>query len=591
MKFFLNVGSVVLAVGACAPVLNVSPTVRISVDFSTEQSSELAASLTATSAEGLEEFPILSAQSAPAPSLCLVVNVTGSGIPNYFAQMSGERCDRSFPGLGFTTNTFSWGDKVSIDSVGYGKRRFDLVGIPRSFFGGSCPSSLGVAQAGTVMQLVADGVNYAFPPSASGWVHLGTQYLEIIPGSNQVSLSVEEFAGALVGRSYDCASYGTFPQPSVQGFVETYSRSTFLDARCPDTADSIRVLSQDNKLVASQACDPKTQRAFIPEIPVSDYEYKAGQAGWFFPRFFVGAYMGSLKLAGSTLRLKPKTGMLFSPVSDVAGNEWRMPGSQVSAGSLVSGDTNKIELSLTHDVLGQRRVELGMSGWGLWDGHDASESVGDAEDAARADQVVRFGVLAKIDGAGMVGVESCQNQVCSEGLELSALGPVSGVELVGAAQAPKLISFTINGGVLLRNFLSLMPGTSTGDAFASVASSQPQPWGDQDRSFFPKATFSDLYVVRSQGGSDRRRGSGFEARAQLLLAARGVAEDDPEKTLIYRSPDSGRNWYLVASLADDAEVLDLQAITHDGLRLFVILSRHSDGSLRLLVESATSLGF
>jgi len=586
---------------SCAPTAFVSPSISLDLNIQSSESDQQSNLVAASLEVDGDELATLSPKAFHVSELCLVVSATGSGITRDFADTSANSCDNAFPGVGQLSQVFKLGEQPEID-VTHGQRRFDLIGFYKSYFGESCPSKIEVQNSGTAAaKLNVDGKVFDFPTGANTPISLASTVHQLQPGKNSIGLQVKKSQSTfIVGMQFGCRNFQIFPTPNVQGFVDTGIKEMFFDVECPLDASHIKVSSSGGAVSALAECSTSTGRAVVKQFAMTSDEITASAYGWYYPQVNVSAYAGSVKVDSRKMKVKIDDNSLYKPLStmvfgDPNARDFSIPINDPNDKFLLESVNADKVVFYGSEIANKdyTRYEVGLNQDTLWDG-DAPVAIADTSTKIFDSSVIKkSGYFVSLDGAGKIAIQKCLGTSdCSTDWAgvLSDRSPASipTAEIFGTANQIKILSVVQSGGSVIAELLRSSSQSWMPEGYAEA---DKEVWADENH-FYPAWQDADVAFVKTLNFVDPRLAESYQSRTHILLAGTQQVEGKASRqTVIYRSPDSGRNWYLVYKGLENSKPLDALSFANaSGNPGFAILES-VDSSLRILLQDTHTWGF
>ena len=544
----------VVSISACAPVVYVDPTVSLDIQLQAEQLNPLSdeasylvddAALSSFDSNEGEGLPLVQSVGMTPEDYCLVLSVTGSGLPRAFHDSQGQ-CSEAFPGLGRLSTPFEWrpGVKPEIE-VPLGKRRFDVLAFRKSFFGGQCPAQISATESADQDSFFVNGVKKEFPTGAQAPLLVATLNQQLTVGENKLDVFIRGSGAKVISKPYGCRDFKIFPEPNSEGFVETSMKQPFFDVECPNEAVKVEIkVGKYNPKTTTLSCDRATGRALLQVPSLSGYDSLSLLSNLGLPAITISAIAANGdKVSSKTLKLKFSDDNSFDYVRAADGdilefetdpNEdifWirdvTESSIQIGVGSTQTDQSYEIDVrrETQSTLLKSSRVPL------VWAGTDSDESL-----------------------LGLLSNQSRPDFVNSEVQDLSQWLP--GAKFYPEWESPSLVFRELN---------ALKPGSWKG-----------------------KKTL----VLRSQklaGGS------------ALFIDANG---DESRRSVLFRSPNGGQDWYRVfvgqtyGKITDTFPIVTNEKLGQKGVLALEHYQETNDAGaltgkqfLRLLVQKINASGF
>jgi hypothetical protein len=594
----LSAITLVLLASACAPVSYVAPRVGININLKSVSDGD---SLVYTS-EQLEtqedEEGSLSflPRSLRLKDACLVLSITGTGLPRDFASIDASTsCANQFPGLGKLSSVFELGQSPEV-SIDYGERRFDVLAFDKRLFGGACPKDLSVDRSGASLQLLGDQRPLG-PLAGDNMPYVVASHRMLVrPGENQVDIELKRLGSeALVVKRYGCRSFKVFPSPPQGKTVDVGLENLFFDFECPVDATHLQVQSATKVTSSKVACSSTTGRAYLELFSVPRDEVVASQYNWYHPEFTISAFQGPNRIQAKKMTVRIHSASLYKNLQSADGDDFKIavldPDIQYKLKSL---SDSALEIATYFEKSDEASmISAALSSDDLWDGAAPIESASDGSEFKKSYASSADGLyLSFSKSSGEAALQKCSSDDCSSswsGVKLTRdpASILSG-DLIGKASRKRALVLSLEDKQIYTSLLKIeaQPWQQSG---YGVAQSQQLATSDQ---FFPEWAEPKIQFSKAQAFNDARLADVFQTKGQLIAGGSDVDPDSGQRfAVLYRSPDGGAHWYRVYKGDNGTEARDALPIRDSNGRTgFAVLV--SDGSfVRVLVQDRSTWGY
>ena len=519
-------------------------------------------------------------------TLCFVVNATGSGLSRaFFENNVSTSCENAFSGLGSLSQVFSAGDSVPLETS-FGERKFELMAFKKEYFGGTCPKKMEAIDGTSGGRFFVDGKAASFEISSEyGPFLLSSSLQKISPGQNIIELTIKRTASQHpVAVPFGCRDFKIFPAANNQDVLHTGMSTMFFKVDCPSDADRIFAVSGGGKTSDPVSCLP-TGSAVLPSVELTSDEISAAAWGWYLPKLAIAAWNKKVKVDAHVYKIDYRLGGQYAPlISDRDDNEYRRTvaadegGFRFGISDIVEGhlaiEYKKGLLSNKHSI--DLPVEMHSGSDPLvWTGDaptdfSSSTLLAGISGALSGDSdSINFEVvtnsllqLRKCPVSDSASCASSSFAGVSKALVSGQIGGVDGIEALTSGGHRKIAMLsTVDEAVVGELYdLDRQPWVSNGfGAAISKASAAAK--------FYPPWKGAKLRFVRGLRfpSTPATQDSRLAPRGQVLAGGSREFVDEAtgaktNKSVLYRSVDGGKSWYLVYQGSANAETVDATSI-------------------------------